>query len=101
MKDFRPGLQIRFIDMGYFGLVRSAECLENPGRFKSPGQLLQQLADGTCISKLENRVDTFIGLYVASAGSTGHQPLLDATLQLDTASSIQWRANAGSGREKT
>ena len=68
---------------------------------ESPGQLLRQLAYGACISQLGNRVDTFSGLYVGSAGATGHQPLFDASLQLDTASYIKWRASARSGREKT
>jgi len=68
---------------------------------ESPGQLLRQLTDGTCFLKFKNRMDTLGGLYVDSAGATGHQPLFDVLLQLDTASSIQWRANARSGREKT
>ena len=46
------------------------------------------LADGACISQLENRVDTFRGLFIGSAGAKGHQPLPDASLQLDPASSI-------------
>ena len=50
----------------------------------SPGQLLPQLADGACFSKLENRVDTFNGINVGSTGSAGHQALLDALLKVDT-----------------
>jgi len=58
-------------------------------------------ANGTVVSQLENGMATECGLHERCARTAGYRTVSNATLQLATVTSIQWRAPACRGGRKT
>jgi putative transposase len=79
----------------------AAVALSHAPEHESPGKLLGQRADGARVPQFENGMDTDFGLQNCPRSSARYQPILDASVQLDSTPSIQRWAGASSGRRKT
>lgn len=66
---------------------------------ESAWKLLPQRTNGAVVSPSENRMDTERGLHERIAGPAGYRSVLDAEVQLATATSIQQWAGARSVRD--
>lgn len=63
--------------------------LPDRAEHKSSRQLLGQLADGAAVPQSEIGIGAECGLHDGPGGTSGHQPLAYARVQLDTAASVQ------------
>jgi len=60
-------------------------ALPDRAEHESSRQLLGQLADGEVVPQSENGMGAERGLHDGTGSTSGHQPLPDAPVQMDTA----------------